>query len=193
MKDLKIGFAITGSFCTIDEIFSEIENLIYKGAIVYPIVSQNVFSMDTRFTDHNNVLQKLFEITGNKVITNIQDAEPIGPKNFLDVLVVAPCTGNTISKIANAITDTTITMAVKAHLRNEKPVVIAISSNDALSANGKNIGSLLNTKNIYFVPFYQDNPIVKTRSLISKNSLIYDTILVALKGKQIQPIIYKGL
>jgi len=190
IRGLSVGFAITGSFCTINDILDEVEKLVREGANVYPILSENVSSMDTRFTNTNELKEKLKEITKNNIIDTIQKAEPIGPKALLDVLVVAPCTGNSIAKIANGITDTTVTMAVKAQLRNDRPVVLSISSNDALSSNGKNIGKLLNTKNIYFVPFYQDDPIGKSRSLVAKNTLILDTLKFALGNKQIQPIFY---
>jgi len=191
LSNLKIGFAITGSFCTIDAVLPEIEKLIKEGADVVPIISETVSSTNTRFGNASDIKMKLEGLTGKNVISSITEAEPIGPKSLLDVLVVAPCTGNTLGKIANAITDTSVTMAVKAHLRNQKPVVLAISTNDGLGANAKNLGILLNTKNIYFVPFGQDDPIKKCNSLIAKMDMIIPTILEALKGKQLQPILVR--
>jgi dipicolinate synthase subunit B len=189
IKSLNIGFAITGSFCTIPDIIGEIKRIANEGGNVIPIFSENVCEFETRFTNPEKLRRQIEEITGSHIIDTIPEAEPIGPKKLLDVLVIAPCTGNTLAKIANAITDTSVTMAAKGHLRNERPLVISVASNDALSGNAKNIGTLLTRKNVYFVPFYQDDPIKKPRSLQGKNSLLIDTILEALKGKQIQPIL----
>jgi dipicolinate synthase subunit B len=186
---LKIGFALTGSFCTFNKVISEIGNIMAEGAEVYPIISDSVDKFDTRFGRAEDIKQKIISITGKNIISTIIDAEPIGPKSLLDILVVAPCTGNSISKIANAITDTPVTMACKAHMRNQKPLVLAISTNDGLAANAKNIGMLLNMKNIYFVPFGQDDPGNKPGSLVAKNDLIIPTIIQAMKGKQIQPML----
>lgn len=190
IKNLNIGFAITGSFCTMDATYPAIKKLADTGANVIPIVSYSINTMDTRFQTSDSIKETLKSITGNEIIDTLIDAEPIGAKNLLDLLIVAPCTGNTIARLANAITDTTISMAIKATLRNANPVVLAISTNDALGGNAKNIGLLLNTKNIYFVPFYQDNCIQKPNSLVANNDLIYETVLEALQGKQIQPILY---
>jgi len=189
LSGIKVGFALTGSFCTFAKVMPEVERLIKEGAEVFPIVSESVKNFNTRFGNADEWLLKLEGITGKKIISTIIDAEPIGPKSLLDVLVVAPCTGNTCAKIANAITDTPVTMAVKAHLRNGKPVVISISTNDGLGLNAKNIGLLLNMKNIYLVPFGQDDPVKKPNSLVSKNELLIDTILEAMRGKQIQPLL----
>jgi len=189
LKGLKIGIALTGSFCTFDKVIPCIEKMIEEGAEVYPIISESVDKFDTRFGRAEEWKLKLENITGKRPITTIVGAEPIGPKKFLDVVVVAPCTGNTLGKIANAITDTTVTMAVKAQLRNQKPVVIAISTNDGLSNNAKNLGLLLNMKNIYFVPFGQDDPLKKSYSLVAKYDMIIPTIQAALEGKQIQPLL----
>jgi len=189
LNNLKIGLAMTGSFCTIDAIYPEIEKMIKEGAEVVPIISETVNSNNTRFGRAEDIKLKLECLTGKKVISSIVGAEPIGPKSLLDVLVVAPCTGNTLGKIANAITDTSVTMAVKAHLRNQKPVILAISTNDGLGANAKNLGMLLNTKNVYFVPFGQDDPVKKCNSLIAKMDMIIPTIVEALKGKQLQPML----
>lgn len=192
LEGIKVGIAITGSFCTFDTVMAEIKRLVEEGAEVYPIMSYNASSLDTKFGLAKDWIEKIETAIGNKIISTIQDAEPIGPTGFLDVLVIAPCTGNTLAKIANGITDTPVCMAYKAHLRNGKPVVIAISTNDALGANAKNLGLLLDKKNVYFVPFSQDDPIKKPTSIIAHYDMIIPTILEALKGKQIQPILYRS-
>jgi dipicolinate synthase subunit B len=189
LKGLDIGFAVTGSFCTIDATYNSLIKLVNMGANVTAIISSSINSLDTRFQSANEIKDKLIEITGNSIVTEIIEAEPIGGKELLDALVVAPCTGNTLAKVSCAITDTSVTMAIKATLRNGYPVILAISTNDGLSANAKNIGMLLNTKNVYFVPFYQDSPTRKPTSLVANNDLIYETLLEALKGKQLQPIL----
>lgn len=189
LKGKKIGIALTGSSCNFSKVFPEIEKLAQEGADLYPIISESVDTFDTRFGTAKEWKDKLKEITKKELITTIIDAEPVGPKLNLDILVVLPCTGNTISKLANAITDTSVTMACKAHLRNQKPLVIGISTNDGLGANAKNIGLLLNTKNIYLMPFGQDNAINKPNSLIAKFEMLTPTIAEALNHKQIQPII----
>lgn len=189
LKEVKIGFAITGSSCNFEKIFPEIENLSKEGADIYPVISKAVDTFDTRFGTAEEWKNKLKMITGKEPISTIVDAEPLGPKINLDILVVVPCTGNTIGKLANGITDTPVTMAVKAHLRNNKPVVLGIATNDGLGASGKNIGALINMKNIYFVPFGQDNPGGKPKSLIAKFEKLQPTIEKALIGKQIQPVL----
>ena len=189
LKDVTIGFAITGSFCTFENILDIIKRLIEEGADLIPIFSYATDEMNTRFGNAEDFKNKIIEITGKQPVVDINGAEPIGSKAILDVLIVAPCTGNTIAKLANAITDTPVTMACKAHLRNNRPVILSISTNDGLGANAKNIGLLLNMKNIFMVPFGQDNPTLKPNSLISKNELILKTIIEALKGKQIQPLL----
>jgi dipicolinate synthase subunit B len=189
LEGIKVGFALTGSFCTFGIIVPELEKLVSEGAEVYPIISEAVDKLDTKFGKAEEWKGRLRSITGKSIISSIVEAEPIGPKAFLDILVIAPCTGNTLGKVANAITDTPVTMACKAHLRNGKPVVISISTNDGLSANAKNLGFLLNAKNIYLVPFGQDNPTVKPNSLVANTELILPTILEALKGRQIQPVL----
>jgi dipicolinate synthase subunit B len=189
LDGLKVGFAFTGSFCTISRVMTELNKIIQEGAEVFPIVSESVRSLDTRFGKVDEIMLNLEVLTGKQIISSIIEAEPIGPKGMLDIIVVAPCTGNTLSKIANAVTDTSVTMAVKAHLRNQKPVVIGISTNDGLGSNAKNLGVLLNSKNIYFVPFKQDDPIKKCNSIVAKFELIIPTIQEALKGKQLQPIL----
>jgi dipicolinate synthase subunit B len=189
LDSVKIGFAITGSFCTFHKMIPELENLMNEKAHVYPIMSDSVMSFDTRFNKAKEFKEQVESITGKKIISTIVDAEPIGPKSLLDIVVVCPCTGNTISKISNAITDTTVTMAVKAHLRNNKPVIISISTNDGLGANAKNIAGLLNMKNVYLVPFGQDAPYKKPNSLVAKNTMLVPTIKAAIQGRQIEPVI----
>jgi dipicolinate synthase subunit B len=184
-----IGIALTGSFCTFDKVFKEVENLIDENANVYPIFSTNSQVINSRFGNAADFLNKMHYMTGNDPITTIEDAEPIGPKKYLDVLAIVPCTGNTLAKLANGITDTPVLMAAKAHLRNGRPLVISISTNDGLSMNLKNIGLVLNAKNIYFVPFGQDSPKDKPNSLVAHTNLLKDTIEQALEGKQIQPVI----
>lgn len=185
---LKLGFAFTGSFCTFDKVISELEKLADAYTIT-PIMSPASFGTDTRFGKAEDFRNKIADICHSDIISAITAAEPIGPKKLFDALVIAPCTGNSMAKLAAGITDTCVTMAAKAHLRNERPLIIAPSSNDALGANAKNLGLLLNTKNIYFVPFGQDDPTKKHNSLVSDFSLIAPTIDEALKGKQLQPIL----
>jgi dipicolinate synthase subunit B len=189
LSGLKIGFALTGSFCTFSKVMPEIEKLVKEGAEVIPIVSESARDLNTRFGRANDLMLMLENITGRKPISTIVEAEPIGPQSLLDIIVVSPCTGNTCAKLACAITDTPVTMAVKAHLRNGRPVVLAISTNDGLGANAKNIGALLNSKNVYMVPFGQDDPAKKPNSLVARNDKLVDTILAALKGKQLQPLL----
>lgn len=189
LDGVKVGIAITGSFCTFETILIEIERLVAEGAEVYPIMSYNASSFDTRFGLAEEWKDRIIEVTGKEIISTIQDAEGIGPGNYLDIIVVAPCTGNTLAKLANAITDTPVCMAFKAHLRNKKPAVIAISTNDGLSGNAKNLGMLLDKKKVYFVPFGQDDPIKKSTSLIAHYDMIIPTIVEALKGNQIQPLL----
>ena len=186
---IRIGLAITGSFCTYDKILKQIELLTQKEYEILPIFSYSVDPTDTRFFNAKDFKQKITELTGHKPINTISLAEPVGPQNLIDVLAVAPCTGNTLAKIANAITDTPVLMTVKAHLRNNKPLVIGISTNDALGLNLKNLGTLMSTKNIYFVPFCQDDSVKKPNSLIANFDLLESTILEALNGKQIEPVI----
>lgn len=186
-----IGFGITGSFCTQDKILDEIKKLVEKGYKVLPIVTPAVGHLDTRFGEAEAFLEALEEATGNPVIASLVDAEPVGPNNLIDVLVIAPCTGNTLSKLANAITDNALLMVAKSHLRNNKPVVVGISTNDALGLNLPNLAKLINAKNIFFVPFGQDEPLKKPKSLISDFSLIEETIIKAEQGEQLQPMILK--
>ena len=189
MRKLNIGFAICGSFCTIAEAVKQIKLLADCGHNVTPILSPIVYKTDTRFTVSEILKQELEIITGNKIIHTITEAEPIGPKKMFDVLIVCPCTGNTLAKLTYGITDTAVTMAVKAHIRNSRPVIVALATNDALASTAKNIGYLLNTRNYYFVPLRQDDPVNKERSIIADFNLLGETIIHALEGKQISPII----
>jgi dipicolinate synthase subunit B len=189
LKNKKIGFALTGSFCTYAQTFPEIEGLINEGARVQTIFSQAAQTIDSRFGKSEDFLKRAEEITKKKPILTIETAEPIGPKGPFDIMVILPCTGNTIAKLASGITDGPVLMAAKAHLRNGKPLVLSISTNDALGMNMKNIGLLLNTKLIYFVPFGQDDYEKKPNSLVAHTKLLIPTIEAALKGRQYQPVI----
>ncbi|HZK83379.1 MAG TPA: dipicolinate synthase subunit B [Desulfosporosinus sp.] len=186
---LKIGFAVTGSHCTLSEIVTIMKRLVGEGADVTPIISYSVASTDTRFGKAKDWERQFQEITKRESIHTISGAEPVGPKKMFDCVVIAPCTGNTLAKLANGIIDTPVLMAAKSHLRNESPVVLAISTNDGLGLNARNIGLLLSTKNIYLVPFGQDNPQVKANSLVAHMDKIPETILMACVGKQIQPVL----
>lgn len=188
MADYKVGFALCGSFCTFEKAIEQIKYLKSKNLDIVPIMSYNAYSTDTRFGKATDHINKIEEICGRKIISTITDAEPIGPQKSLDILVIEPCTGNTIAKLANGITDTPVTLAAKAHIRNERPLLIAVSTNDALSVAAANIGRLLNNKNIYFVPMKQDDCIKKPRSIVADFDKTYDAIICALKNIQIQPI-----
>ena len=189
VKDKKIGFVFTGSFCTFSKTIPKIKELIKKGSEVIPIMSFNSYKLDTKFGKAKEIIDEIENITGKHIINTIQQAEPIGPKRLTDIMVVAPCSGNTISKLAYDIIDTPATMAVKSHLRNDLPVVIAPSTNNGLGANAENIGKLLNRRNYFFVPFRQDNPITKPRSIVFDSEYIIKTIEYALDREQIQPIL----
>ena len=191
MRNETIGFAMCGSFCTHKEALFALETLCEEYETVIPIVSETCAATDTRFGKADELLWSLQEMTGQKVISSITGAEPIGPKKLLDVLVIAPCTGNTLGKLANGITDTAVTMAAKAHLRNDRPVVLGIATNDGLSGSVRNIGTLLARKNYYFVPFGQDDPLGKPCSLIADFSKLNETVDAALGGKQLQPLLLK--
>ena len=190
LENKKIGFALTGSFCTFKKTIQEMENLLkIDGIKIFPIMSFNSYNLDSKFGNDKNFIKKIEELTKNNIIHTIPEAEPIGPRKMFDILIVAPCSGNTIAKLSNDIIDTPVTMAVKSHLRNERPVVIALSTNNALSGAAENIGRLLNRKNYYFVPFKQDNPITKPNSLVFDPTYIKRTLEEALDNHQIQPII----
>ncbi len=188
-KTMTVGYALSGSHCTFEEVMPQIQRFIDAGAKVVPIISSTLLTTDTRFGKAEDWRKQLKDITGNDIISTIVDAEPLGPTKLLDVLVIAPCTGNTTSKLANALTESPILMAAKAQMRNQRPIVIAISTNDGLGLNAANIAKLLVTKNIYFVPFGQDAPEKKPNSLVAKMDLIMETCEMALQGKQLQPLI----
>ena len=183
-----IGFAICGSFCTFKTVFEEIETLINSGYEIVPIMSENSYKSDTRFGKAQQWIDTFKDLTGKDIIHTIPQAEPIGPKKLLDALIIAPCTGNTLAKLACGITDTSVTLAAKAHLRNGRPLIIAPSTNDALANAAKNIGALLNYKNIYFVPYGQDSFSKKPNSMVAEFSLIQQTLEDAFLGKQTQPV-----
>lgn len=186
----KIGVALTGSFCTMKKVLQVIEQLIKEeGASVYPIISENVQTLDTKFGGSAEWRQALTELGCENPILSIPEAEPIGPTGFLDILVIAPCSGNTMAKLCHGITDGPVLMATKAHLRNAKPVVLALATNDGLGMNAKNWGELLNVKNIYFVPFGQDNAAAKPNSIIFDHTKLIETLKQALAGKQLQPLL----
>ena len=189
MHYIKIGYAFCGSFCTIARSLKALEELKAEYGNITPIMSQIVYSTDTRFFKADALKEKVMDICGEDIIHTIDGAEPIGPKNLLDIMVVSPCTGNTLAKIALGITDTPVTMAVKAHLRNNKPVVLGIATNDAIGASAKNIGMLHNMINIYFVPYGQDDPGSKNNSLVCDFDKVKDTVKSALEGKQIEPLL----
>ncbi len=190
MKDkLTFGFCLTGSFCTFERAVTQIEYLVSKNINVLPIMSYNAYKTDTRFGKAEDFIRRIENITGNKVICTLTDAEPIGPKSLTDLMIVLPCTGNTLSKLKNGIYDTPVTLAVKSHLRNQRPVLIGVSSNDSLSSSAKNIGELLNYKHYYFIPLVQDNPKMKPFSIVCDFEKTYEAALSALEGKQIQPML----
>lgn len=187
-----IGIALTGSHCTIPEVMPVIDSIVAAGASVVPILSQSVAYTDTRFGKGQDIREHMEKITGTRVIDSIAKAEPIGPKQMLDCLVIAPCTGNTLSKLALGITDTTVTMAAKAQLRNGRPVLIGIATNDGLSGSARNIAALLARKNVYFVPFGQDDPVNKPTSLVFRIADMERAIEEALENRQMQPILVEG-
>ena len=185
----RIGFALCGSFCTLKKMTDQLERLAEIGYDLTPIMSENTYTTDTRFGKAEEFVQRVENICGKPVLHRISEVEPIGPKKLLDLLVIAPCTGNTLAKLANGISDSAVSLAAKAHLRNERPVLVAVSSNDALSGNARNLGTLMNTKNYFFVPFGQDDAMKKPTSLVAKTEMIPEAVKAALEGKQIQPIL----
>lgn len=189
LNGIKIGFCVTGSHCTLEETLVQLKKFKEQGADLYPIFSYNVANTDTRFTTAKDFRDKVEEITGKKVVDTIVDAEPFGPVKKMDLMVIVPCTGNTLAKLANAITDTPVLMAAKAHLRNQRPLLLGIATNDGLGNNAKNIGVIINTKNIFMVPFWQDDPIKKPNSLVADLDRLLDASLMALRKEQIQPVI----
>lgn len=188
-EGVKIGFVLTGSFCTFKKVIPKIKQLKEKKASIIPIMSYNAYNLDTKFGKAEDFIIEIENICENKIIHTIQDAEPIGPKGLTDIMIIAPCSGNTMAKLACDIIDTPATMAAKSHLRNNRPLVIAPSTNNGLSGNAENIGKLLNRKNYFFVPFKQDNPITKPRSVVFDSDYIIKTLEFALKGEQISPIL----
>ncbi len=189
LRGKKIGFALTGSHCTLEKVIPEIEKMVELGAEIYPVISPSIDHTDTRYGDATEWKTKLVKIAGRKLINSISGAEPFGPKALVDAYIIAPCTGNTLAKLACGITDTAVLMGAKAQLRNQKPVILSISTNDGLGLNAKNLGVILNTKHIYMVPFGQDSPFVKPNSLVAKNELILPTVLASLEGRQLQPVL----
>ncbi|MBQ8180998.1 MAG: dipicolinate synthase subunit B [Ruminococcus sp.] len=190
LKGLRIGYIMTGSFCTFSQSFEQAQRLMEMGAELIPIMSEHAASINTRFGTAEENLAKLRKICGREIITTIADAEPIGPKDMTDLMIAAPCTSNTAAKLANGITDNTATMAVKSHLRTGKPVLLAIASNDSLLGSAKNLGELFNRKNYYFVPMIQDDWVKKPASLVAEFSMIPQAAEAAMKGIQLRPIIY---
>ena len=189
LSGIRIGFAVTGSFCSFEKAFRQAEILTGMGADLLPIMSEKAYSTSTRFGTAQDNIKKFEAVCGKPVIASIEDAEPMGPKNLTDIIIVAPCTSNTAAKLASSITDTAVTMAVKSHLRSGKPVVLAIASNDSLMGSAKNIGNLFNYKNYYFVPMRQDDIHKKPGSMVADFELIPDAVRAALDGIQLRPII----
>ena len=189
LEGKRIGFVFTGSFCTFRKTIEELKKIVKLNADVIPIMSEHSYTMDTKFGKAQDFINEIENITNKKILHTIQDVEVLGPKDMLDIIVVAPATGNTIAKLANDMIDGTATMAVKSHLRRERPVVIAISTNNGLSGAAENIGKLLNRKHYYFVPFKQDNPITKPRSIVFDPDYLIKTIEFALYNEQIEPIL----
>jgi dipicolinate synthase subunit B len=185
-----IGYAMCGSFCTLERSIKQMERLIASGSDILPIMSEMVYTTDTRFGKSEDIRNRVEEICGRRIIHTIPDAEPLGPAIRLDAMIVSPCTGNTLAKLAHGITDTAVCMAVKAHLRNDRPVVIALASNDALSAGLSNVATMMSRKNIYFVPLRQDDCQKKPRSVVADFSKTYEAAVNAINGKQFQPIIF---
>ena len=188
MEKKRIGYAMTGSFCTFRRSIEQMKRLCSMGFEIYPVMSENAYSTDTRFGKARDIAQEIERIAGRSIIHTIVAAEPIGPKNLCDLIAVAPCTGNTLSKIALGVTDTPVTMAVKSQLRVNRPVLLCIATNDALGASAQNIGRLMNTENVYLVPMCQDNPSLKPRSLVADFEMIPESVEAALKGTQPQPV-----
>jgi len=184
-----IGFAVCGSFCTFDKVFEQIENLVAHGYKILPIMSENAWSLDTRFGRAADWRERFAELTGEPVIHTLPEAEPIGPKKLLDALVIAPATGNTLAKLAAGVTDTCVTLAAKAHLRNARPVLIAPSTNDGLTGAAKNIGALLNYKHVFFVPYGHDSYEKKPASLVAEFTLLPAALEAALENEQLRPVV----
>lgn len=189
MNSKSIGFAMCGSFCTFKKIIPVMRSLVKAGYNVIPIMSFNAFSLDTRFGKAEDFRKEITEICGNDIIGTLNAAEPIGPKKLLDALIIEPCTGNTLAKLACGIADTPVTLAAKSHLRNGRPLIVAVSTNDALAGAAKNIGALHNYKNVYFVPYSQDDSESKPTSVVAHFEKTEETLEAALNGKQLQPVL----
>lgn len=189
LENKTVGFAITGSFCSLENAFLQMERLKKEKCDIMPIMSETVWNTNTRFGAASDFIARAERICEKKVIHTIGEAEPIGPKKLLDILIICPCTGNTMAKMANGITDTAVTMAAKAHLRNNRPILVAPATNDGLGASGRNIMALMNSKNIFFVPFGEDEPQKKPKSLVCKFDLVFEAAKYALELKQLQPIV----
>lgn len=189
MEKHKLGFCLTGSFCTFQPVLEQMRRL-KESYDILPIMSYHAYSLDTRFGAARDQISRIEEICGRSIIHDIPGAEPIGPKRMTDLMLIAPCSGNTLAKLAHGITDTPVLMAVKSHLRNARPVVVAVSTNDALSGSAGNIGLLLNRKHYYFVPFRQDNPTDKPTSMVADFSLIPATLAAAAEGRQLEPVVF---
>ena len=192
MQEITLGLALTGSFCTFHKVLAQLEPLRQEFPHIIPILSETSFETDSRFGPAAEFRKQLEDLCGHPVLHTIPETEPIGPKRLLDALVIAPCTGNTLAKLANGIADTSVTLACKAHLRNERPVILAVSTNDGLGANAASIGKLLARKHFYFVPFGQDAPLTKPCSLVADFSRIGATVEAALEGRQLQPVLIGG-
>lgn len=191
LKELRVGFAFCGSFCTMSKALDALEQTAARFGPVTPIVSETVESTDTRFGAAHDFMREMERLCGRRVIRTIAGAEPIGPKGLLDALVICPCTGNTLAKLAHGVTDTCVTMAAKAHLRNGRPLILAVSTNDGLGASAPNLGSLLGRKQVYFVPFGQDDWAGKPASLVADFAQVPDTVEAALRGEQLQPLLLR--
>ncbi len=191
LTDKRIGFAMTGSFCTFKKVLLQLEELVKSGADVTPIMSKTAFSTDTRFGTAENFRWQIENLCSKPILSELCEVEPIGPRSLLDLLIIAPCTGNTLAKLANGITDSSVTLAAKAHLRNKAPILVAVSTNDGLGNAAKNIGTLLNSKYIYFVPFGQDDYKNKPNSLVADMTLIPSAAQSALELKQLQPVLIR--
>ncbi|TYQ17719.1 UNVERIFIED_CONTAM: dipicolinate synthase subunit B [Acetivibrio alkalicellulosi] len=189
LKNISVAFALTGSYCVFDKVIPQVEKLVNEGANVYPVVSYEVAKTNSRFGKSQDFLDKLKLITGKKVISTMEEVEPLGVVHPLDLVIVSPCTGNSLSKLASAATDSPALMAAKGAFRNHKPVVIGIATNDGLGICSKNLGALIPLKNVFFIPFGQDNYTAKPDSLVAKFHLTLPTVIEALKGNQIQPIL----
>lgn len=189
MEKIKLGYCLTGSYCTFSKSIAILEKLSKKAYDIYPVMSEHAYTTDTRFGKAKEHIEKIESLCEKPILHKIEEVEPIGPKKFIDILLIAPCTGNTMSKLANGITDTAVTMAAKASLRNSIPVVIGLATNDGLSQSAKSLGILLATKNVYFVPFGQDSPYKKPTSLVCEFDEVEDAVLSALKGEQLQPLL----